>query len=29
METTGNFAERIDEYLGLPYHMLDKMSVRE
>lgn len=29
METTGNFSEKIDAYLGLPYHMLDKMSMRE
>ena len=29
METTGNFAERIDAYLGLPYHMLDQLSMKE
>jgi len=23
METTGSFAESIDKWLGLPYHMLD------
>ena len=29
MQTTGHFAARVDQWLGLPYHTLDKMSVRE
>jgi len=29
METTGQFSERFDAFLGLPYHMLDKLSIRD
>ena len=29
MKLTGSFAEHLDRKLGLPYHLLDSMSVRE
>ena len=29
LQTTGDFAEALDAKLGLPYHMLDRMPVRE
>lgn len=29
MQTTGQFAARVDQWLGLPYHTLDKMPVRD
>ncbi len=29
LRTTGNFAERIDNWLGLPYHLLDTLPVTE
>lgn len=29
METTGYHAEHVDTWLGLPYHELDQLSLRE
>ena len=29
MELTGKFAAHLDNQLGIPYEMLDEMSVRE
>jgi len=29
MDTTGNFAAHLDTKLGIPYELLDDMSVRE
>ena len=29
MDTTGKFAQHLDNQLGIPYEMLDEMSVRE
>lgn len=29
METTGLHSEKVDMWLGLPYHQLDQLSIRE
>lgn len=29
MELTGQFSDRVDNLLGLPYHLLDQLSIRE
>ena len=29
METTGLHSDKVDTWLGLPYHALDQLSVRE
>jgi hypothetical protein len=29
METSGHFSNKVDSWLGIPYHMLDQLAIRD